>query len=140
MAEQQQIVLEIGSPEGPPKHVRIDGVDYRLRDADTFSLIEQHSLVRGGKALITAGNPEATDAELVKAVAGLDGAVRMVFGDLPDEVFAKLSDNQKAEIVLVFIKESKDERTARRERAESLMRSNEPRDSSDSMAEVSVSG
>jgi hypothetical protein len=100
MAEKRENVVLDLSTETPDRPViRIDGKDYHLAIADDFTFAEFTWLAREGSKFGDLWAAENTNGELEKQ---LDKLCRMAFHDIPDEVYEKLNDGQKLQVLNVF--------------------------------------
>lgn len=98
-----QPLLDLATLDRP--QISIDKRGYDVMRPDDFGireLLKLHKL-RDQVARVQATAPEdLTEAALEEMADALDTMVRMIMPDLPAEVFAKLYDTQKLQIVAAF--------------------------------------
>lgn len=91
------------STEAEPDTISIDGVQYPLADAGSFSTLEASIMRRRGKLISDrAARDDLSEAEAQEADEALDAIFTMIAPAIPAPVAAKLNMGQKVQIIEAF--------------------------------------
>jgi len=100
MAENE--ILNLSTLAVPPTVV-INGHPYNLRTPESLSLLEEHRVVKqAGQVYAILADTDLNEEKLAAVEALVDGLVRLLLPQLPDEVLGVLYSKHKLNIVQAF--------------------------------------